>query len=192
MRLVVSLVLAVLFSGLSTAHAGLYLTLGIGTEVRDGADRTGDVKPEELVAPDQLAAGRFGAGVRTGQLAVEASVLGTGLRDTVDAAAKPVVSAAVDLKIYVGLAGSLEGYLRGGMSRTWTLDPATGLVTYVGNGYQYGAGLQLAFAKLLLGKVDLWFDYTRQILEIPGEDGTQSLSFEGLSTVVTMGMSVGF
>lgn len=168
----------------SPAHAGSYLSFGLGSESTPSPEVTSDLHPENLTI------GRLAAGYRVGPIALEAGIAASGIRqsDSIDGGGDPVntASASVDLKYYMGLFGPVEGYARGGLSKTW-LRGSGASVASSERAYDIGGGLQYTFGPLPLAKAAVWLDYTHRM---PERDQGEEL--DAATDVMTIGVSVGF
>ncbi|MCG8423890.1 MAG: hypothetical protein MJE77_38840 [Proteobacteria bacterium] len=195
MRFIVTAGLAVLLANASLAHGGSYVSFGLGTE----SALSSDVLSQMSV--DEISAGRLAAGYRVGPLAIEAGIVGTGLRESQDASQQiTTASLGVDLKYFMSLAGTLEGYARGGLSNTWVRtqvlsNPEEAEFENVGRAYAFGGGLQFTFGPVPLARASIWLDYTHQWLDQSDSSGQSRSSSEalgGAANVVTLGVTVGF
>ena len=182
MRLVMTASLALGLAIPSIAHAGSYLSFGLGSESAPSGELVSDLHP------DAMSVGRLAAGYRAGPIALEAGISASGLRDTADDSTVRSASASVDLKYFVGLFGPVEAYARGGLSKTW-LSGGDSLVQSTGRAYDLGGGLQYTFGVLPLADASIWFDYTHRMA---GLDGEEKQLMNTSADVMSLGVSVGF
>ena len=187
MRLVHAAGIALLLTTVSVsspAHAGSYLSFGLGSESTPSPALTSDLHPENLTI------GRLALGYRVGPLAVEAGIAASGIRQTETSdggEALNTASASVDLKYYTSLFGPVEGYARGGLSKTWMR--GSGLAVPASErAYDIGGGLQYTFGPLPLAKAAVWLDYTHRMPDRSQGETTLNAA----SDVMTVGVSVGF
>jgi hypothetical protein len=159
------------------AHAGGYLSLGVGTTPElDAGSRS-------LEAASR--SGRLELGQRVAWFAVEGAVGGFQLGDT-RAMTYDVVAASAGAKIFVNLQGPLDAFVRGGGERTWLIPDGDALETYRGDGGYAGVGVELRLA-LPLGSTALWMDYTVHRAALRNSDG----EIDGDHGRWTLGVSIG-
>lgn len=182
MRLLIPSSLVILLAATSAANAGSYVSLGVGSDAALSGDLASNMDPEGF------SVGRLAAGYRMGPVALEAGITGTGLREMSDSSGVSAVSLGVDLKYYLGLLGPIEGYFRGGLSKTWLGGMEPG-VQYVGRSIALGGGVQYTFDPLPIGEAAIWLDFTHQSLEV--SDGS-SRTLGGAADLMTAGLSLGF
>lgn len=194
MRTTISSLLALFLCLPAAAHAGGYLSAGVGSDASLGGQLS------TRFSADDLTLGRLGAGYRVGSLALEGVLLGTGLRDTQtmtseDADPLSAVSLGADIKYYFGVSGALEGYVRGGLHKTWLRaaegSGAEGLdsLQYAGRGYDVGGGLQYSFRLVPTISAALWLDLHRQYMDLESQSGSAKLT--GTADMLTIGVSLG-
>jgi Outer membrane protein beta-barrel domain len=165
-------------------HAGGYVSAGMG-----GGAGLGGSLDQQFNAGDH-SSGRFALGQRLGPVALEASLFGAGL----DGATPYVgiggdyntLSLGVDLKYYLGLAGPLELYGKGGLNNTW-LNGAGPQSDYDGRGWDLGGGLQFTL-DLPITMAAVWLDYTHQDLAL--HDGPK-MPIDGSLDMLSLGVSIG-
>jgi len=130
-----SLLAAALVAATATsASAGTYLGLGIGTAASPGGDIAS-------MSNDGNRTGRLMLGTRFGRLSLE----GAGSRYTLGHGATPYTGTmlAAALKYSLPLGNSFEAYGRGGLERTWLSNNNDGVwPDYAGNGWLLGAGFE--------------------------------------------------
>jgi len=186
MRTVALSISTALLLGLSSsAFAGGYLSLGVGSDAEIGGDLGGmyDAQGRDTA--------RLAIGQRTGPIAIEASVFGTGLNTAAGAESdSDAISLGVGLKYYFGITGPIEGYGHGGLTKTWLgADKSVGGgADMEGRGYLLGAGLQYSFRLMPLGEAAIWLDYTRQSMSLHDSD---LATVDGNVNMLTVGVSVG-
>ena len=175
-----------------TVHAGGYLSVGLGSDALLGGDL------ENHFNTNDLSINRLAIGYRISAFAIEGAMTGADLRATSSQILGQssggdefsTTSLGVDVKYYVGIAGSVEGYARGGINKTW-LTAGSGIDTaldYQGRSYAIGGGLQYTFRLLPAVGGAVWIDYHRQMLDL--SDGQQP-SIGGTADMFTIGVSVG-
>jgi hypothetical protein len=168
------------------ARAGGYVAVGLGP----GADLGGDLKAN--FSGQGHSSGRLALGQRIGPFALEASLFGSDLTGTSALTAGPdysTVSIGVGGKFYIPLATRLEGYLRGGLDKTWVVSRGGDLgLGYSGRGYSLGGGLQLNFSPIPIVDVAVFADYGRQFLTVR-DDGSPTL--DGEIGILSLGVAVG-
>ena len=169
----------------SAAHAGGYVSLGIGADAEIGGDLAGYFDGEGT------SNGRLSVGQRNGPFAIEASLFGTDLNDVSGSESDySTLSLGVDVKYYVSLTGPIEGYGRGGLNKTWLVSDsaAPGTLDYEGRGYSLGVGLQYSFRWMPLGEAAIWLDYTHQAVTL--HDPARE-SLEGSVQLLMVGATIG-
>lgn len=181
------LLAAGMLAGVPAAHAGGYVSFGIGPEAALGGELAARFQTEDL------AAGRLGLGFRSKNLAIEAVAIGTGL-DYMNGAGNgsaDLVSASlgVDLKYHLHLILGLEGYGRIGLHRTWLGENMQEEApTFEGSGHMFGGGLQYSFDVLPVIDAAVWVDFTRQAFDLT-DVAQRPLS--GTADLLTVGVSLG-
>lgn len=188
MRLFIApLLTAGMLASVPAAHAGGYVSFGIGPE----ADLGGDLATR--FQTDELTAGRLALGYRSKNLAIEAVAFGTGL-DYMNGAGNgdaDLMSASlgVDLKYHLHLLLGLEGYGRVGLHRTWMgANMQDEAPEYQGSGHVLGGGLQYAFDVVPVVDAAVWVDYSHQEFDLT--DAAQR-PLSGSADVLTIGVSLG-
>lgn len=157
------------------AHAGPYLSLGVGSE----PDLADEMQGFEAASRS----GRLELGQRFSIAAVEGGVGGYRL-STSGAAEYDAVSLSGGGKLFFTLTGPLALLARGGVERTWLR--ADDLSDYSGNGYYAGVGAELRLA-LPLGETSVWLDYSVHRANL--SNGADELDAD--SGMWTAGLSVG-
>ena len=177
--------LALVLGIAATAHAGGYVALGVGSDASlDGA--VGDA-----YTADGSDNARLSFGQRTGPIAIEASLFGTGLQDAAGTD-HSTLALGVDLKYFIRLTGPIEGYGRIGLNKTWLRDSAGDQPSLSGRGYDFGGGLQYSFRLLPLGDAAIWVDFTHQTMSLYGDATSAQTALTGSAEMLTLGVSVGF
>lgn len=169
----------------SSAYAGGYLAVGVGSDADIGGDLGG------MYSAKGSDHGRLAIGQRTGPLAIEASIFGTGLAPVTGADGDySAISLGVDLKYYFNLTGPIEAYGRGGLTKTWLGADGSGTFgsDMSGRGYALGAGLQYTFRWLPLGEAAVWVDYTHHSVSLHDSD---LAVVDGNVKLLTVGLSIG-
>lgn len=188
-----TLLISIAFSlfTLSSAHAGGYLSLGMGSDAALG----GEIN--QHFDTDDLKVTRLAVGTRIGPIAIEGVMSGADLRGTSNQILGEssggdfsTTSLGIDVKYYVGLSGALEGYARGGINKTW-LGTGSGTETnfdYSGRGYSVGGGLQYTFRLLPSIGGAIWADYNHQLMSLSDQNAP---TISGTADMLTIGLSVG-
>ena len=166
-----------------SAHADGYVGVGVGSD----SQLHGDIA-EHFTTGEEATSSRIHIGERFGAIALEASLFGSQLVGMADARDYSTISLGVDLKYYVGLVGSLEGYGKVGLNKTWLDSPAATDEDYEGRGQALGLGLQYSF-NLAMAEVGLWADYTVQKTELRDD---QRMPLDGQLAMLNLGLSLGF
>ncbi len=192
MRTRLLLTIAAFFMAIPSAHAGGYLSLGIGSDAVLGGELNSHFDTDDLKVT------RVALGTRIGPFALEGVMSGADLRGTSNQVLGQstggdefsTTSLGVDVKYYVGLSGALEGYARGGISKTW-LSAGSGIETnfeYTGRAYSVGGGLQYSFSLLSTIGGAIWADYNHQLMHLSDETAP---NLTGTADMLTIGLSVG-
>ena len=171
------LVVTALTAMSSTASAGGYLGLGLGTE--PGAN----TELKFVATPSGRSARALG-GVRFGNFAVEGAVNGFGVLTSRGDRNVYQLSAALKLNLPIG--SQFEGFGRAGIERTWLNvdDPSYDLR---GDGFLIGAGFEYRL-NAVLANSSIFVDYTihRATLE-----DARSNSVDATSRVWGLGFTIG-
>jgi hypothetical protein len=177
------LALAVIALAAAPAAAGGYVSLGIG----QGAHLEGEMA-ERFSTEGSTPSGRLALGHRTGPIAIEASMFGSGLEDAGQDHTTLAFGAAA--KLFVPLVSRFELYGRAGLNRTWikSRDDDAPDLGYSGRGYDIGGGLQFSFSPFPPFDAAIWVDYTRHTVGLQ-RDGAASL--DGSLDMVMVGITVG-
>jgi hypothetical protein len=147
------------------ARAGGYVSAGLGGSPDLGGDLT-------MLSAEDASSGRIAVGQSFGPLALEAGLGGFG----VDGGT--MVSASVSLKAKTNLVSRLDGYLRGGLERSWLRsDGAMGDLS--GDGTMLGAGLEVGLP-LVLADAAIWLEVDRQWMDLGPADGTADTLLLGM------------
>ena len=184
-------VAAIVLAASGTASAGGYVGVGFGSD----ASLTGDVG-DHFDASGETA-GKFFLGQRMGNIAVEASFFGTDMNGissmatTTGPDAFSTSSLGIDVKYHFGLAGPIEGYVRGGVNKTW-IAAAPGEETnldYSGRGLNMGVGAQYRFGLFPGWDAGVFVDYNHQRLELRDSGARPDLN--GAIDTLTFGFTIG-
>jgi hypothetical protein len=156
----------------SVAHAGGYVSAGIGT----APDLGGDVGT--MLSADGHA-GRLVLGHKLGPAAIEAGLGGFGVTGYGPSGA-PVngtaLSADIALKLQATLTGHLGFFARGSLDRTWVSSDSMDSMS--GSGHTLGLGLDYGVDFLASGGV--WLEADRQYLDLADRPGTADTVMLGL------------
>ncbi len=170
------------------AHAGGYVSVGVGAD----AGLSGEVA-QHFTTDTNGSSGRVALGQRLGRFAIEVDLYGSDLQGTTALAGQQSYSsmtAGVAARYYFPLTGHLEAYGKGGLDKTWLVGNADNPATsYSGRGYDLGGGLQYTINGLLLGELALWVDYTHQSFTLHDD---QKRDLGGGAQMLSIGISVGF
>ena len=157
MRTVIAFAI-VSFLSLPTAQAGGYLSLGIGANALLGGDVDSNFDRGSLTVS------RVAVGTRIAKFAVEGVLTGSDLKATSDQFLGQstgdefsTTSLGVDLRYYIPISGQFEGYVRGGLCKTWlgTGSGTDSTLDYQGRSYVFGGGIQYGF-KLPIAGAGVW------------------------------------
>lgn len=173
--------LLVTLLGAAPAFAGGYFSLGVG----DDATLHGDLAQQFDTDSDTQHA-RLAIGQRTGPIAIEASMFGTGLRGV--NGDYRTVSLGVDIKYFYGLGGNFELFGKGGLNKTWLQGTDDQGGDASGRGKLLGVGVQYRFTTGLVGEAAVWLDLSRQFVEL---SGAQTATLDGEIDMMNIGLSVG-
>jgi hypothetical protein len=191
-RVLSSLTAALILTAASAASAGGYVGLGFGSD----ASLSGDIA--DHYTADGETAGKFFLGQRFGAFAIEASFFGTdmtGISDRTRFSGTDQYSTAsvgIDVKYHMGLVGPIEGYLRGGLNKTW-IGAASGEQTdldYSGRGMNLGFGAQYRFTLVPGWDAGVFLDYNHQSVELTDPDRPWG-DTEGAIGTLSIGVTVG-
>jgi hypothetical protein len=161
----------------TTASAGTYLGLGIGT----GGSVNGDFDQSIGLQQDGRS-GRLMVGYAFGRFAVEG--LGTSYDlDRATTTTFNVKQAAVAAKYNYPLGDNFEVFGRAGLARTWL----TGDGEFDGNGYLIGAGFEYRL-KLAIAAGTIFIDWTRTTTTL--DDGSGAYMYETAPSMWTAGLTV--
>lgn len=184
--------IALLLSAAPVAHAGGYLSVGIGADALLGGELNSNFDT------DTLTVGRVALGGRLGPVALEGVMFGADLRGTSSQILGQTTggdefsstSLGLELKYFQGLGAGLEAYGKVGINRTW-LTAGQGVDTdldYQGQGYALGVGVQYGFKLLPSVGAAVWLDYNRHLVKL-NDEGQPTL--EGSTNMITLGVTIG-
>lgn len=162
-RLVVGLTAAFLVALPAAAHAGSYVSGGLGTS----PDVGGDVSV--MLDTEGHNTGRLVLGQKIGPAAIEGGLSGFHI-DTGTA-----VTASVALKLQTQISGALGLFARGSLDHTWV---SADTMELDGTGHTLGLGLDYGVSALADG--GLWLELDRQYLDLDGSKGTADTVMLGL------------
>jgi hypothetical protein len=175
----ITLAVAVLIP--STASAGTYLGLGIGSapEVNEEADRL-------------ESAGRSGKvllGMRWGNFSVEGAVGRFDMARRNDRGLMlpfgDTYQASLAGKLSLPLGNNFEAFGRAGLHKSW-IDAETDDLDVSGDGYLIGAGIEYRL-NLAIGQGSIFVDYQYNDTKLEGD----RFMFDGSSRMFTVGLTVG-
>jgi len=172
-----SLVAAALVAISSTASAGTYLGLAIGTEPGVNGDF-------ETAAPPLGRSLRGLAGIRFGNFAIEGAVNGFGV-DVRSYGSQNVYQASASAKLNFPLGSGFEAFGRAGLERTW-LSLGDDRYNYRGDGFLVGGGFELRIDAILTN-ASLFVDYNVHHATLDNTRG----SVDETSRIWALGFTVG-
>jgi hypothetical protein len=161
----------------ATAHAGGYVSAGLGS----GPDLGGDL---QNLSGEGHASGRLAFGHGLGPVAVELGVTGYGVTGSMPGGGSTegeALSASISGKLFGGLVGNLDAFLRAGLQRTWIRTEA--MHDYDGQGYVVGVGLDYG-----LPLAALWVEVDREYLDLAHDAGRYSGTADTLMAGVRVGI----
>lgn len=191
--------LAIVLGAAQSAHAGGYLSVGLGADALLGQDF------RENFDAKAMTLGRVSVGARFGSFAIEGVMFGADLRatsmqilgQTPDSQGDDfsTTSLGIEGKYYFKLFSGIEGYGKLGINRTWLTADATveNPPEYQGQGYTVGAGLQYGLKVLPSIGASIWLDYNRQMVSLD-EVNLSNVSLpdlQGSSNMITIGLTLG-
>jgi hypothetical protein len=182
MRLASLLVPVAVAATTAEAGAGGYVAAGVGSSPNLGGEL------EDSLDTDGRNAGRLAIGHRVGVASVEAVVGGFGVGgvapngEWIDGTA---VTAALAVKLQVGIVGRLDGYGRGGLQRTWVRSDM--MESLSGSGYVLGVGLDYGLP-LLVADAGVWLELGRETLRLSQAAGSVSGTADTLLAGVRVGL----
>jgi hypothetical protein len=193
-----TLVIALLLAGplallaVPAAHAGGYVSAGFGSDAALGGEVSHHFSTDDL--PFQ----RLAVGRRMGPFALEATLVGAGMRgmspfiqgQSSGSVEFSALSLGADIKYFVGVKGGLEALVHAGFDRTW-LQPTSdtqSVLGYAGRGYTAGGGLQYSFRFLPVVDGAVWIDYSRHMIEL---EDSAAPSLSGSADMLSLGLTLG-
>ena len=171
-----TLVAAALLAISTTASAGGYLGIGLGStpSVNDGFDSIAKPFGRSL---------RGLAGLRFANVSVEAAL--NGFNVTTQRGDQTVYQGSVALKLSLPLGSGFEGFARGGLERTWlSFDDST--FDFTGDGFLVGAGFEFRL-NAILADASIFVDYTFHKATLDNTQGSVDTS----SGMWGLGLTVG-
>ncbi len=167
----------------SSAHAGGYVTAGVGSGPALGGEL------DTYFDGEGHRSAKVGLGNRIGPLGVEVGVGGYGLHGTMPATGDEIdgsaLSLAASLTGHVPLLLWLEGYGRLGLQRTW-ISASGPMADLSGSGYVMGVGLEMS-VPLVLTDAALWLEVDRETVDLSQSGST----YEGTADTVMLGLRLG-
>ncbi|HEY0193080.1 MAG TPA: outer membrane beta-barrel protein [Kofleriaceae bacterium] len=172
-----AVVAAALMSFSATASAGTYLGMALGTDpsTNDGFASVAQPYGRSL---------RGLLGFRFGNVALEGAL--NGFSVTTQRDDQTAYQGSVGLKLSLPIGSGLEGFLRGGLERTWlSLDDRKR--DFTGDGFLFGGGFEFRLSAIL-ADASIFVDYTfhKTTLE---NDARQSI--DATSGMWGLGVTVG-
>ena len=189
--------LALLLSTAPLAHAGGYLSVGMGADSLLSGDLNSSFDS------DAFTLGRVSVGARMGPVALEGVMFGADLHATSDEifGQNPegdeysTTTLGLELKYIFGLAAGFEGYAKGGINKTWltsrTADETS--LKVEGHGYAIGGGVQYNFKLLPMIGAAVWLDYNHHLVELTdlNQLSLDDATIEGASNMIMLGLTLG-
>lgn len=173
-----SLAVVVLAAATSSASAGTYVGLGIGSTATMGGDMT-------QISGDGTRSERFLLGQSWGRFSVEGAATRYGA--LYRTAGYDGTSVAVAGKATFPVMPHVSVFGRLGLQRTWLSTNRMDLVSFDGNGYLLGAGLQYDLDVSILGGVAIFADYQHTSSSFQGSAGRP---FDSTASMWTLGLTV--
>lgn len=169
----------------AAAHAGGYVSAGIGTAPQFGGDL------DDGYSGKGHNSARVMVGKQFGIVGLEAGVAGFGFsgvsQDTGDTATGArMYNAQLAITVTLPLMTKLDGYLRGGIEKAWASGEANAGIDISGSGYLIGAGVAYS-----LGVHDaaLWAELGHEMVSY---DHTNNPTREGTVDALMVGVKFGF
>ncbi|HWO19291.1 MAG TPA: outer membrane beta-barrel protein [Kofleriaceae bacterium] len=178
----------------STALAGVYVGLGIGTnEATEGnADRLVDSgRSYRLLAGYQFRPLQLGT--RTATVAVEGSLggYGLGLLDRTSVVGIDARQFSLAGRVNVPLSNNFQAFGRVGLHHT-SATAENSIYDTAGNGYLVGLGLEYRFNARIGTGASVGIDYQLNKVELSGERFQNGTAFDVLERQWTLGVTLGF
>jgi len=168
----------------STAHAGGYVSVGIGPKASFGGELEG------VYNSDGHNTGRIVVGKQFGIVGLEAGIGGYGFsgttQDTLDVTDGRMYNAQLAVTVTMPLMTKLDGYLRGGVEKAWASGEYNPGIDVTGNGWLIGAG---AAYRLGVQDAALWAELGHELVSY---DHTNNPTREGSVNTLLVGIKVGF
>lgn len=161
----------------TAASAGTYIGLGIGSSASVGSDNLN-------VTSDGGRSERFVLGESFGRFGVEGAATRYGADQksiTYDGTA-----VAIAARLTVPVSGPIALFGRGGLQRTW-LSPNRDTMSFSGNGYLLGAGIEYDFHVSVLGGGAIFADYEHTDSTFHGSGGKP---FDYNASMWTLGVTL--
>lgn len=159
----------------TTASAGGYLGLGLGTQPGVNVDMAAKAAPEGRSL-------RGLGGVRFGNFSIEGALNGFGVL-VPNFGDQKVYQLSAAAKLNLPLGNSFEGFGRAGLERTW-LDLGDERYNYAGNGFLVGGGVEY---HLGISNAALFVDYTIHHASLENMRG----KLDETSRIWSLGFTVG-
>lgn len=160
----------------ASAHAGGYVSAGIG----GAPDLGGEL---HNLSGEGHNSGRLALGHGLGPIALEVGVTGYGVTGTMpggESVDGEALSASISGKVFGGLVGNLDAFVRAGLQRTWISTDA--MDDLDGQGYVLGLGLDYGFPLAAL-----WLELDREYLDLTQSGG----QYRGTADTLMAGVRVG-
>lgn len=169
----------------TTAHAGGYVSAGIGPQPAFGGEIEGGY------SGDGHNSARVMVGKRFGMVGLEAGVGGFGFtgtaQDTADTAAgAKMYNAQLAVTLTMPLMVKLDGYVRGGVEKSWASGEVNDGIDITGDGWVIGAG---AAYNLGMHDAALWAELNHEMVTY---EHTGNLTREGVVDTLMVGVRFGF
>lgn len=161
----------------AAAHAGGYVSLGVGASPEMGGELD--------IFEGESKVGRLMIGQRFSAFSLETGVISYDLSNRYgDYGA---VSLQVAGKVNARLSGNLEAYGRLALERTWLDSDNVAITSLKGNGWSGGVGLEYRLNVARLSSATIWADYVRHGLDLMSEQ----YQLVGSADILSLGLSLG-
>jgi hypothetical protein len=178
-----SLLVLFLIAAPAVAHAGPYVSAGVGSGPALGGDF------DDVLSTDGHSAGRVGIGHRFGPASLEAAIAGFGVTATAptgQTASGTALSAQISAKLGVPIFLGIGAYGRGGLEHTWMGPTPSESDRLSGNGKVLGAGLEYN-VDFVLASAGVWLEFDREWITVSSHD----MAFDGTADSLMAGLRVG-
>ena len=195
MRSVLSFVLGFALLGVAQqAHAGGYVSLGFGSS----ADVGGELASHFTAEGESSARLAIGHRFPALPIAIEVAYFSTAMQSqsgfTRNDGSYDGKSLGVEVKYHFGLFGPIDGYVRGGLNKTWLgiRGDNPNNLDYSGRGLTLGVGAEYSFGVLPGIDGGVFIDFGRQMTTMhdPARTNAERRSLDGTIDALMIGVSV--